>query len=172
MNDIPVIRPTRERMKMAPGYDELTETQAGGVVKKTGALRLWTPLENLYRNGLLTPHQYDAAKIFYLDWDKSHKGGRVIVNYGEHIASFGIPSDLDGVERRVFHSRRFTDANRILEELDTRRLVHWFVINDIPCEAIGRKYWGYRDVRTASASARASVAISLQRLAKFYGLVR
>lgn len=172
MNDIPVIKPTRERMRKAYGFDELSEAQAGGVVRKTGAIKAWTPLENLYRNGLLTPQQYDAANIFFLDWDRSHKGGRVIVNYSEHIASFGIPSDLDGVERRVFHSRRFSDANKILDELETRKLVHWFVINEIPCEHIGRKYWGYRDVRTASASGRASLAISLQVLAKFYGLLK
>lgn len=174
MNDMPndIVKPTKERMAKAVGFDELSETQAGGVLRKSGAVKLWTQLECLYRNDLLTYEEYRAGQIFYIDWDKSHRGGRVTANYKEWIASFGVPPELDGFERRVFHSHRFQDANKILEEWNARKLVHWVCINDIPVEQVGRKHFGYKGQRSAQSSGRTALQMSLARLAKFYGLLK
>ena len=47
------INPTPERMRQAGyAFDELAEASAGGMLKKTGAIRVWSALENLYRNPL------------------------------------------------------------------------------------------------------------------------
>lgn len=168
-----VIKPTRQRMRRAPGFDELTETQAGGTTRKSGAVRVWSQLENLYRNRRLTDEQYQAGQRYFADWYLAGFSPRVTSRMSEWVqGAAGAPGDLDAAERRVFHQKRFAQANEILEDLGTRKAVHWFVINDTPCEAIGRKFWGYREVRTASAGASTSIAISLQRLAKFYGLVK
>ena len=66
MNDQPddIVKPTRERMRRAPGYDELTEVNAGGVSRKSGAVRVWSQLENLYRNKRLTDEQYQAGQKY------------------------------------------------------------------------------------------------------------
>ena len=168
-----VIKPTRQRMRRAPGYDELLETAAGGTTRKSGAVRVWSQLENLYRNGRLTPEQHQAGQKYYADWYLGLESrGSVTMKWSEYISGLSGSGDMDAAERRVFHSKRFAQANKILEELGTRKAVHWFVINDMPCEAIGRRFWGYRSVSTASAGASTSIAISLQRLAKFYGLVK
>lgn len=168
-----IIKPTRQRMRRAPGFDELTEAASGGVTRKSGAVRVWTQLENLYRNRRLTDEQYAAGQKYFADWYLAGFSPRVTSRMSEWVqGAAGAPGNLDAAERRVFHQKRFAQANVLLEEMGTRKAVHWFVINDVPCEAIGRKFWGYREVRTASAGASTSIAISLQRLAKFYGLVK
>jgi hypothetical protein len=175
MNDQPdAIKPTRQRMRRAPGFDELTEAQSGGVARKSGAVRVWSQLENLYRNRRLTDEQYQAGQKYYADWWLGLEAGRSItMRWSEYISGLGGgDGNMDAAERRVFHGKRFAEANRLLDDMGTRKAVHWFIINDIPCEQIGRKFWGYREVRTASAGASTSIAISLQRLAKFYGLVK
>ena len=175
MNDQPddIVKPTRERMRRAPGYDELTETQAGGTTRKSGAVRVWSQLENLYRNRRLTDEQYQAGQKYYADWYLGLGAGRSItMRWSEYISGLGGSGNLDAAERRVFHRKRFAEANKLLDDMGTRKAIHWFVINDTPCGAIGKKFWGYREVRTASAGASTSIAISLQRLAKFYGLAK
>lgn len=166
-----VIRPTSERMRRVRGYDELTEAQAGGVVRKTGAIRVWSQLENLYRNNRLTPEQYQAGQKYYADWWIGTEQGRgTTMKWSEYISGIGGSGNLDAAERRVFHSKRFAKANEKLEEIGTRKAVHWLIINDIPCEQIGRKFWGYKTKFTASAGAVTAIGVSLEMLAKFYGL--
>jgi hypothetical protein len=175
MNDQPdAIKPTRQRMRRAPGYDELTEAQSGGVARKSGAVRVWSQLENLYRNRRLTDEQYQAGQKYYADWWLGLEAGRSItMRWSEYISGLGGgDGNMDAAERRVFHSRRFAKANEVLEGLGTRKAVHWFVINDIKPEDIGRKFWGYSGRKTASAGAVTGIALSLQQLAKFYGLAK
>jgi hypothetical protein len=175
MNDQPdTIKPTRQRMRRAPGFDELTETQSGGVARKSGAVRVWSQLENLYRNRRLTDEQYQAGQKYYADWWLGLEAGRSItMRWSEYISGLGGgDGNMDAAERRVFHGRRFAKANEILDGLGVRKAVHWFVINDIPAEQIGRKFWGYKGQRAASASATTVVGLALQQLAKFYGLAK
>lgn len=175
MNDFPdqIIKPTRERMRKVIGYDELSETQAGGVTKKSGAVKVWSQLENLYRNGRLTSEQYQAGQKFGADWWLGYEAGRgVTMRWKEYISGAGVSGDLDAAERRVFHSRRFAEANVLLEEMGVRKPLHWFIINDIPTEQIGKRAAGYRGQRAATASGVTMIALGLQRLAKFYGLVK
>lgn len=173
MADDEIVRPTSERMRRVRGYDELTEAQAGGVVRKSGAVRIWSQLENLYRNGRLTAEQHQAGQKYYADWYIGLASGKAVtMKWQEYIAGLGGSGDLDAAERRVFHSKRFAKANEKLEEMGVRKAVHWFIINDIPPEQIGRKFWGYKGQRAASASATSTVALALQLLAKFYGLLK
>lgn len=173
MADDEIIRPTSERMRRVRGYDELTEAQAGGVVRKSGAVRIWSQLENLYRNGRLTAEQHQAGQKYYADWYLAGFAPRVTSRMAEWVQNAGgSPGNLDAGERRVFHAKRFAQANAKLEELGTRKAVHWLIINDTPAEQIGRKHWGYSGRKTASAGAVTAVAISLQMLAKFYGLLK
>ena len=173
MSDDQVIKPTRQRMRRAPGFDELTETQAGGTTRKSGAVRVWSQLENLYRNRRLSDEQYAAGQKYFADWYLAGFSPRVTSRMSEWVqGAAGAPGDLDAAERRVFHQKRFAQANVLLEELGVRKAVHWFVINDTPPENIGRKFWGYSGQRAASASAVTVMGLALQRLAKFYGLVK
>jgi hypothetical protein len=175
MNDRPddIIKPTKQRMRRAPGHDELTETQAGGVVRKSGAVRVWSQLENLYRNRRLTDEQYQAGQKYYADWYLSGFQPNVTSKLQEWIQNGGGgQGSMDAMERRVFHQKRFAQANALLDGLGTRKAVHWFVINDTPAEAIGRKFWGYAGKHSAAAGAVTGLQISLHQLAKFYGLVK
>lgn len=173
MADDEIIRPTAERMRRVRGYDELTEAQAGGVVRKSGAIKVWTPLENLYRNGRLTPEQHQAGLKYFADWwIGTQQGKSVTMKWSEYISGISGSGDMDAAERRVFHSKRFAQANVRLDEWGVRKLVHWLVINEIPAEQIGRKFWGYKTRHKAASSATAVVERSLQMLAKFYGLVK
>jgi hypothetical protein len=174
MTDDQVIKPTRQRMRRAPGFDELTETQAGGTTRKSGAVRVWSQLENLYRNRRLTDEQYQAGQRYYADWWLGLEAGRSItMRWSEYISGLGGgEGNLDAAERRVFHAKRFAQANEVLDSLGTRKAVHWLVINDTPAEAIGRKFWGYAGKHSAAAGAVTGISISLQRLAKFYGIVK
>lgn len=168
-----IIRPTAERMRRVQGYDELTETQRGGTVRKTGAIKVWNPLENLYRNGRITPEQHQAGLKYYADWWLGTQSGRsVTMKWSEYISGISGSGDMDAAERRVFHSKRFAKANERLEDIGMRKAIHWLVINEIPCEQIGRRFWGYRTKHKASASATTAAALALQLLAKFYGLVK
>lgn len=168
-----VIKPTRQRMRRAPGFDELTETQSGGVTRKSGAVRVWSQLENLYRNRRLTDEQYQAGQKYFADWYLAGFSPRVTSRMSEWVqGAAGAPGNLDAAERRVFHQKRFAQANVILEEMGTRKAVHWFIINDTPCEAIGRKFWGYSGKHSAAAGAVTGLQISLHQLAKFYGLLK
>ncbi|MEY4941555.1 MAG: hypothetical protein RIQ93_3290, partial [Verrucomicrobiota bacterium] len=117
---------------------------------------------------------YQAGQKYYADWWLGLEAGRSItMRWSEYISGLGgSEGNMDAAERRVFHSKRFSQANEILEELGVRKALHWFVINDIPPENIGRKFWGYSGQRAASASAVTALGLALQRLAKFYGLVK
>jgi len=167
------IQPTPERLtKAGSGFDELTEASAGGVLKRTGAIRVWTQLENLHRNRRLTDVQYDAGVKFHADWYLGLQSGQsVTMRWSEYLSGIGGgEGNMDAAERRVFHSRRYAEASKILDELGVRRALQLFVINDIPAEHIGRKLNGYRGQRAATASGVTIIGIGLQRLAKFYGL--
>lgn len=173
MTDDQVIKPTRQRMRRAPGFDELTETQAGGTTRKSGAVRVWDPLENLYRNGRLTSEQYQAGRKYEADWYLAGFAPRVTSRMQEWIQNWGgSPGNLDAAERRVFHQRRFAEANKLLDTFDFRKPIHWLICNEIPAEAIGRKAWGYRTRHKANTAGRVDIARALQGLAKFYGLVK
>ena len=84
----------------------------------------------------------------------------------------GGQGSMDAMERRVFHQKRFAQANALLEDMGVRKAIHWLCINDTPCEQIGRKFWGYKTKHKASASAATAAGLALQLLAKFYGLVK
>jgi hypothetical protein len=161
-------------MRRAPGWDELMETHAGGTTRKSGAVRVWSQLENLYRNRRLTDEQYQAGQRYYADWYIGLESrGKTTMRWSEWIQGMaGGSGDLDAAERRVFHAKRFAEANKRLEDMGTRKSVHWLVINDVKPEDIGRKFWGYSGRKTASAGAVTGIVLSLQMLAKFYGLVK
>lgn len=165
------ILPTPERLKIADGYDELTEASSGGVLKKTGAIRVWSALENLYRNRLITPEQYDAGEKLYRDWYLGHvASAQVTMKWSEYISGLGGGGNLDAAERKAFHAKRYAQANAILDQLRIRKPVHWLVINDIKPEDVGRRLRGYRGQRAASAAGSTAVALGLDLLARFYGL--
>ena len=176
MSDHPddIVKPTTQRMRRAPGFDELTEALPGGRTRKSGAKRVWTQLENLYRNRRLTDEQYQAGQKYYADWWLGSAAGRgVTMRWSEYISGLGGgEGNMDAAERRVFHGKRFAQANNILEGMGMRKAIHWLVINDVACEAIGRRFWGYRTKHKASASAATAASLALQVLAKFYGLVK
>lgn len=165
------ILPTEERLRMAPGYDELTEASAGGVLKRTGAIRVWSALENLYRNRLITPEQYDAGEKLYRDWYLGHvASAQVTMKWSEYISGLGGDGNLDAAERKAFHAKRYAQANLLLDQLRIRKPVHWLVINDIKPRDIGHRFRGYRGEERASAAGTTVVAIGLDVLARFYGL--
>ena len=175
MSDHPddIVKPTPQRMRRAPGFDELTETLPGGRTRKSGAKRVWTQLDNIYRNGRLSPEQHAAGLKYFTDWYLAGFAPRVTSRMAEWVQNSGAGSgNLDSAERRVFHQKRFAQANIVLEEMGTRKAVHWFLINDTPAEAIGRKFWGYKGKHSASAGAVTGITLSLQMLARFYGLVK
>jgi len=165
--------PTPERLRAAPGYDELAEASSGGVLRKTGAIRVWSSLENLYRNRLITPEQYDAGEKLYRDWYLGHvASSQVTMKWAEYISGLAGQGNLDAAERKAFHAKRYAEANHLLDQLRIRKPVHWLVINDIKPEDVGRRLRGYRGQRAASASGTTAVALGLELLAKFYGLVK
>lgn len=166
-----IIKPTPERMRKVLGYDELTETQRGGVVRKTGAVKTWTPLDNLYRNRCISSEQYEAGQKYYGDWWYGFgSSSNVTMKWREYISGMSAGGGLDAAERRVFHQKRFAQVNAKLEEWGVRKMLHWLIITDVPCETIGRDFWGYRTKHKASSSAVAIVERSLDMMARFYGL--
>lgn len=167
-----IIRPTRQRMRLAPGFDELTETQSGGVTRRNGAVRVWSNLEDTWRKRLITDEQFHAGQKYYLDHELGGFNPRVTSRLAEWVQSSGASGDLDAAERRVFHQRRFAEANKILDGMGVRKAMIWFVVCDHKLEAIGRKFWGYRGGRSASASSRVMVSMALQQLARFYGIAK
>jgi hypothetical protein len=176
MSDRPddeIIRPTKERMRKAIGYTEVVEAMPGGLTRKNGALRITRNLDDLLSKRLITPEQHAAGQKYYADHEMAGFSPRVTMRWSEWIQGLaGSPGNLDAAERRVFHKKRWHQANQLLEERGWRKAVHWLVMDDLKIEQIGRKYWGYRNDRAASASGRATVADALQLLAKFYGLVK
>lgn len=167
------ILPTPERLKMAVGYDELTEANAGGMLRKTGAIRLWSALEDLYRKKLITPEQYDAGEKLYRDWYLGHVApSKVTMKWTEYISGLGGTGNLDAAERKAFHAKRYAQANLLLDQLRVKKPVHWLVINGIKAEDVGRRLRGYRGQRAASASGTTAVALGLDLLARFYGLAK
>lgn len=169
------LAPTPQRMRMAgQNLDELTETADGGTVRKSGAVRVWSQLENLHRNRRVTDEQYDAGLKFYADWYLCLQAGRsVTMRWSEYISGLGSSdSTMDAAERRVFHAKRYAQANRLLDDLGVRKAIHWLVINDIPAEQVGRSIQGYRSPKSAKASGVTMISLGLQRLAKFYGIAK
>ena len=171
------LSPTPERMKLAgKGYDELTEATPGGLLQRTGAIRFWSPLENLYRNHLISSEQYSAGESFYRDWYLGHvASSQVTMKWSEYISGLSGGGDLDAAERKRFHAKRYAEANRWLNDLGisgVRKAVHGLVITDVNSEDVGRRFIGYRGQEKAAASGRTTIVIGLQLLAKFYGLVK
>lgn len=168
------ILPTPERMAQVNGFDELAEATAGGMLKRTGAIRVWSALENLYRNRLITGPQYDAGEKFYRDWYIGHvASSQVTMKWSDYVSGLSGPGgNLDAAERKAFHAKRYAQANAMLEQLRIRKPIHWLVINDIKPQDVGRRFRGYRGADRASAAGTTVVAIGLELLAKFYGLVK
>lgn len=168
--------PTPERMRRAGyAFDELAEATAGGMLKKTGAIRVWSALENLYRNRLITGPQYDAGEKYYRDWYLGFQASsQVTMKWSDYVSglSGGDNGSMDAAERKVFHVKRFAAANTLLEQMDLRKPIHWLVINDIKPRDVGSRFRGYRGAEKAQASGTTAIAIGLQALAKFYGLVK
>ena len=167
------LQPTPERMaQVGQTFDELTATVGNGMLRKTGAIRVWSALENLHRNRLISPGQYDAGESLYRDWYLGHVASQqVTMKWSEYISGLG-GGNLDAAERKAFHAKRYAQANTLLDQLGVRKPVHWLVINDIKAEDIGRRYIGYKGKDKAQASGRTAVCIGLDVLAKFYGLVK
>lgn len=170
------ITATPERMRLAGyAYDEMAEATAGGMLKKTGAIRVWSALENLYRNHLITGPQYDAGEKYYRDWYLGHMASsQVTMKWSDYVSglSGGDNQSMDAAERKVFHVKRYAAANDLLEQIGVRKPVHWLVITDIKPQDVGRRARGYKGQRAATASGVTLVALGLQALAKFYGLVK
>lgn len=170
------IAATPERLAKVAGYDEMAEAMSSGMTRKSGAIRVWSALENLYRNRLISPEQYDAGEKYYRDWYLGHvASAQITMKWSEYISGIGGDGNLDASERKAFHAKRYSQANNLLDGLGikgVRKVLHWLVINDVKPEDIGRRFIGYRGKDKAAASGRTAVAIGLQMLAKFYGLVK
>lgn len=166
-----IVGATPQRLKqIGRGYDVITEAQAGGMLKKTGAIRVWSQLENLHRNRLITPHQYDAGEQYYRDWYIGFQASaQITMKWAEHISGLTGGGDMDAAERKVFHMRRFVSANQLLETMGLRKTIHWLCINDLRPRDVGHRLRGYRNRDHAKASGTTAVAIGLQALARFYG---
>jgi hypothetical protein len=167
------IGPTPERMaQIGRDFDPVTEAAAGGMLKRTGAIRVWSQLENLHRNGLITTPQYDAGEQYHRDWYLGFQASaQVTMRWSEHISGMGgSGTAMDAAERRAFHARRFAGANGLLETMGLRKSVHWLVINDVRPREVGHRLRGYRGRDQAKAAGTTAVAIGLQCLARFYGL--
>ena len=170
-----ILAPTPERMRQAGyAFDELAEASAGGMLKKTGAIRVWSALENLYRNRLITAPQYDAGEKYYRDWYIGFQApAQITMRWSDYVSGLGADGgSMDAAERRVFHVKRFAEANGLLERIDMRKPIHWLVINDVHPQDVGRRLRGYRGKDKAAAAGTTAVALGLQALAKFYGLVK
>lgn len=168
------VGPTPERLAKASGIDEMAEATTGGVLKKSGAIRVWSALENLYRNRLISGPQYDAGEKLYRDWYLGHvASSQVTMKWSDYVSGLsGGGGNLDAAERKAFHAKRYAEANTLLDQLRIRKPVHWLVINDIKPQDVGHRYRGYRGKERASAAGTTVVAIGLELLAKFYGLVK
>ena len=166
--------PTPERLAKASGIDEMAEATTGGVLKKSGAIRVWSALENLYRNRLISGPQYDAGEKLYRDWYLGHvASSQVTMKWSDYVSGLsGGGGNLDAAERKAFHAKRYAEANTLLDQLRIRKPVHWLVINDIKPQDVGHRLRGYRGQRAASAAGTTAVAIGLELLAKFYGLIK
>jgi hypothetical protein len=175
MTDQPddIVRPTRERMRRMIGHDEEVETLPGGTTRKSGAIREWSQLENLHRNNLISDEEYAAGRRYEIDHRMAGFDPRVTLDYRRMLGSLDHSSpDLDAAERREFHRKRWHQANKVLKECGTRKLIHWMIIENIAPQSIGRKHWGVRGKHTAAGRAVGAIQTSLYRLAVFYGLIR
>jgi len=175
MTDRPddIVRPTKERLRKSIGWREMVEVAPGGTTRKSGALREIRPLDDLRDKELITPEQYAAGYRYWVDHELSGYSPRVTLDYRRMLGSLDHSRpDLDAAERREFHRKRWKKANDLLESIACRKPMHWLLIEGIKPENIGKKHWGYRGQRAASASAVTSIRIALFLLAKFYGLIR
>lgn len=170
------ITATPERMRLAGyAYDEMAEATAGGMLKKTGAIRVWSALEDLYRNKRITGPQYDAGEKYYRDWYLGHMASsQITMKWSDYVSGLGGGDNqsMDAAERKVFHVKRYAAANALLDSIDLRKPVHWLVINDIKPRDVGSRFRGYRGADKAQAAGTTTIAIGLQALAKFYGLIK
>lgn len=165
---------TPQRLQMmGKAYDEMSEATAGGVLKKTGAIRAWSALENLYRNRLITGPQYDAGEKLFRDWYLGHvASAQVTMKWSDYVSGLsGGGGDLDAAERKHFHAKRYSQATAAIPA-PVRKPVHWLVINDIKPQDVGHRLRGYRGQRAASAAGTTAISIGLELLAKFYGLTK
>ena len=172
---VDVVLPTPQRLRMiGNNFDALSEATTGGIPKKTGAIRVWSSLENLYRNGHISGQQRDAGERYYRDWYIGFQASAAVtMKWSEHISGAdGAAPVMDVAERKVFHAKRFALANKMLDEIQMRKPVHWLCINDIRAEDIGRRSRGYRSKDKAQAAGTTLAVVGLQNLAKFYGLVK
>jgi hypothetical protein len=168
------IGPTPERLAKVVGLDEMSEAMSSGMTRKTGAIRVWSALENLYRNRLISPEQHQAGERYYRDWYLGFMASaQVTMKWSDYVSGLGGGGGgLDAAERKAFHAKRYAAANGQLEALGVRKPVHWLVINDIKPQDVGHRFRGYRGKDKASAAGTTVVALGLQLLAKFYGLVK
>jgi hypothetical protein len=171
------ITATPERMQMVgQNFDEMAEATSGGLLRKTGAIRVWTSLENLYRNKVISAIEKDAGDQYYRDHYIVHVGGmNVTMNWSDHVSSFGGSyGNLDAAERREFHRKRLHAANKTLKNMtmDERfyKLIQWVVVDDCGSTEVGRRARGLRDRKRAGASGSASISDALAVLAQFYGM--
>jgi hypothetical protein len=176
MNDVPqdVVRPTRERMQKVVGFDEMVEAQSGGVLRKTGAIRISGPIRDIWKKGRISDEQYAAAEKYFIDWWIAHGSQQsVTMRWQEYISGgFSPGGNMDAGERRAFHSKRYAQANELLEELKLRKPVHWLVVCEMRAEEVGRLWWRYRGKHSAGTAAVVGIGNGLQRLAVFYGIAR
>lgn len=165
---------TPERLAKVVGLDEMSEAMSSGMTRKTGAIRVWSALENLYRNGLITGPQRDAGEKYYADWYIGFEApSQTTMRWSDYVSGLGADSgSMDAAERRVFHVNRFRAANRLLDQFDIRKPIHWLIINGIVPRDVGRRFRGYRGRDTAASSGTTTIVIGLTGLAKFYGLVK
>lgn len=169
------VQPTPERLRqIGDDYDDLTEATSGGITRRTGAVRAWTPLENLYRNRLISGPQYDAGEKYYRDWYIGFQASaQVTMKLSDFVSGGGGDSStMDAAERRVFHQRRFAEANKLLDLFGMRKPVHWLIVDGIKPQDVGRRFRGYRGKEKAAASGTTLIATALNGLAKFYGLIK
>jgi len=169
------IGPTPERLaQIGRACDPVTEADAGGMLKRTGAIRVWSQLENLHRNNLITTHQYDAGEQYHRDWYLGFQASaQVTMKWSEHISGMGGSATvLDAAERRAFHARRFAEANGLLDTIGLRKPIHWLCISDIRPRDVGHRLRGYRGRDQAKAAGATAIAIGLDVLARFYGLIK
>lgn len=171
--DDEIIRPTRERMAKAIGHEEVVEVTPGGMTRKNGAVRLTGAVADIYKKGRIDDVQLSAAERYYLDWYIGFGSTeRVTMRWAEYIGGHSPGGSLDAAERRVFHQKRYAEANKLLEQMGWRKPVHWLVITDRTAEQVGRLHYRYRGKHSGSAAAVTGLRDALQFLAVFYGLAK
>ena len=162
--------PTPERLsKVKTAMVDVMETVTrGGALKMTGR-RIVTPLDDLRHHDRITEREHAAGMRYYADYVYAERPSQSVMRWQEFVSSSHTPGELDGAERKAFHSRRFADANAWLGKY-LASIVRMLVVEDMAAMEIGVAVFGYKHRNSASSAGVALASAGLERLASFYRL--